>query len=102
MASVRVLLFSVLNLDRDRDRCAYLGASLVTLLSKSGVFCLIGGAYSSKYDTILWLGDIDRVFRFIVAIIVSSECYLSTLFASRAQCIHAYFQASAHHNLSEH
>ena len=60
----------------------------------------------------LWLGDIARVFSFYCAIILSSECYLSTLFASRAQCrqepikfdgllVQAYIQASAHHNPSE-
>ena len=34
----------------------------------------------------LWLGDFARVLAFTVAIIISSECYLSTLSASRVQC----------------
>ena len=58
--SIRVLLFSVLNLDRLRDRGVCLGATFVW----KRCFCLIGGAYSSKYNIMLWLGDIARVLSF--------------------------------------
>ena len=86
----RIIIFRIklteLNLDRDRDRGAYLGAGLITLLSQMRRFLLnrwrlqpcsqvlsqvrVGedpgkrgcGAYTSKYDIVLRLGDIARVY----------------------------------------
>ena len=43
-----------LNVGQNRDRHAYLGAGLITLLTQMRrFFGSIGGAYSSKYDVVL-------------------------------------------------
>ena len=107
MASIRVLLFSVLNLDRaPGPRCLFRGNFCL-----KAVFLPVA---LIRVNTTLCFGWVifPESLVFIVAIIISSECYLSTLFASRAQCrqgpikfdrllVQAYIQASAHHNPSE-